>query len=366
MESGAKDGMTGILDDFHHLYQHALQQPPSYREVTELAGHGAKSCDSRAGRAAWLLMNIRQARIYGVHSLVHHKVSGKYAAPILNQVGTALGIKSALSDQWLQENGATNSLLDVLAVKDGTIWLVQAMLSKDVLNSVVGGRKQRSLFQEQVFCNPVLKGKSVPALYAAFDIMRLAFPSIQIRTMALVLHPTLPDFELFDVPITSDRPDKFILSPEHAVARSSEFADRLAEDHDALLTLPDQLDNNLFKGLPPCRGGRTLGLLAAMARLQLNDDHILIWKERQFIDILKMEFEYEVPRDKVRHDLIDRLVLQGFLRKWESGYHLMMKGIARYLYSLAKYTSLGTDDPMNVIEQCRRHRDKVISGTGCP
>src|SRR3990172_8871524 len=80
--AGGRDAMTGILADFEHLYERALKQPPNYREVTQLAGHGLKSCDSRAGRAAWLLMNIQQLAICGVHSLVWHKVDGKFAAPI--------------------------------------------------------------------------------------------------------------------------------------------------------------------------------------------------------------------------------------------------------------------------------------------
>ena len=196
-------------------------------------------------------------------------------------------------------------------------------------------------------------------------MLRAAFSSIEIKTIALVLHPTLPDFELFNVPIRGEQTDEIILVPESAISRSTDFADKLIEDHESLWTLPTRLNDDLFRGIPPCRGGRTLGLLAAIAKRQLADDELLVWRERQFIKILKDDFKYDVPRDKVRHDLIDRLVLQGFMRKWETGYHLMMKGVARYLYCLAKYTTKGTSNPMDILEACRKHRQKVLDATGC-
>lgn len=363
--SGGKEAMPAILEDFDHLYRRALQQPPNYREMTQLAGHGLKSCDSRAGRAAWLLMNIRRLKIYGVHSLVCHKVDGTFAAPILGQVASALGSASCLTDNELQKIGAINSPLDVLGVRDGTVWLVQATIQKSVVNSAIAPGRQRRLFEQSVFKRPILNGRPLATLYFAHDLLRAAFPAAEVKTMALVLHPALPDFELFDLAILPERPLAIPLTAESSVARSTDFAEKLLEDHEALLALPRLLNNDLFDGLPPCRGGRTLGLLAAMARQQLVRPTLLMWRERQFIKTLKDDLNYDVPRDKVRHDLIDRLVLQGFLRKWEAGYHLTMKGIARYLYCLAKYTTQGTSDPIRVLDACGEHRQKVLDATGC-
>ena len=106
-------------------------------------------------------------------------------------------------------------------------------------------------------------------------------------------------------------------------------------------------------------------MLAAMAKRQMESSSLLVWKERGFIEVLKHEFNYEVPRDKVRHDLVDRLVGQGFMRKWASGYYLTMKGIARYLYCLAKYTTKGTADATDVLDACTAQRGKIVCKGMC-
>ena len=126
-----------------------------------------------------------------------------------------------------------------------------------------------------------------------------------------------------------------------------------------------KFDDDLFRGLPPCRGGRTLAILASTAKRQLQCETALAWREREVSAIMRDDFGYVVPRDKVRHDLVDRLVGQGFMRKRGSEYYLTVKGMARYQYSLAKYTTRGTDDPMVILQTCTNHRDKIIERYGC-
>ena len=72
-----------------------------------------------------------------------------------------------------------------------------------------------------------------------------------------------------------------------------------------------------------------------------------------------------MPRDKVRHDLDDRLVGNGFMRKCESDYSLTMKGITRYLYCLAKYTTKAIEDPMDVLSECTKQRDRILAHYHC-
>jgi len=55
--------------------------------------------------------------------------------------------------------------------------------------------------------------------------------------------------------------------------------ERIREDHESLWTLPDRMDDELFRGLPACRGGRTLGILASMALRQMQTEKLLLWKE---------------------------------------------------------------------------------------
>jgi hypothetical protein len=75
---------------------------------------------------------------------------------------------------------------------------------------------------------------------------------------------------------------------------------------------------------------------------------------------MKQDFGYEIPRDKVRHDLVDRLVGQGFMRKWGNVYFLTVKGIARYLYCLARYTTRAVEDPAAALDACIAHRNRML------
>jgi len=158
------------------------------------------------------------------------------------------------------------------------------------------------------------------------------------------------DFELYHVDLRQRANGAVALEGSRIKTNSVDHEKRLQEDHDSLWTLAHRFDNDLFRGLPPCRGGRTLTILASVAKRQLESKELLAWKESDISDMLSEDFDYIVPRDKVRHDLVDRLVGQQFMRKRASEYYLTVKGLARYEYCLAKYTTKGTDDPMEVLE----------------
>ena len=96
----------------------------------------------------------------------------------------------------------------------------------------------------------------------------------------------------------------------------------------------------------------------------MNSGSLQMWREKDLKQMLKHDYEYDLTRDKVRHDLVDRLLGQGFMKKWENAYYLMPKGIARYLYCLAKYTTAGGDDPMDVLDQCTKQRNRIVGRFG--
>jgi hypothetical protein len=89
-----------------------------------------------------------------------------------------------------------------------------------------------------------------------------------------------------------------------------------------------------------------------------------MWREKRLKQMLKQDYEYDVTRDKVRHDLVDRLLGQGFMNKSGNTYYLKPKGIARYLYCLAKYTTAGGDDPMVVLDECTKQRNRIVGKFG--
>ena len=356
--------MGAPFDEFQRLFKRALRQPPSYLEVTELTGQSMNSGDRRAGRAAWLLANIENLEVYGVHSKVWHKNGSEYSAPVLDQLARAIDHESQLTHADLQKLGKESSHLDVVGVHDRAIWVVQTVWETKRVDSSLARHQPGSgkLFRGRVFDNPKLPAPSVAALYTAYDVIRKAFPTVDVHALALVLHRSSPDFELFQIDVKrTRRPEKIRLEEDRIRKNSLDFVEKLEKDHESLWVLPHQLDDELFRGIPPCRGGRTLCMLAAMAKRQMEAPSLLIWKERDFIEMLKDDFNYEVPRDKVRHDLVDRLVGQGFMRKWASGYYLTMKGIARYLYCLAKYTTKGTADATDVLDACTAHRERIVS-----
>ncbi|MBY0526597.1 MAG: hypothetical protein K2R98_24590 [Gemmataceae bacterium] len=310
--------------------------------------------------------NIEKLKVYGVHSLLWHQVKKVYAAPLINQLSRVFKIDSQLSDGDLQRLGSDASLIDVVGVREDEIWIVQTLWEKRLIDSATTNRQFgiRSLFKMRVFNDPSLAGESLATLTRAEFIMRKAFPDVPVRTLCLVMHPEKPDFELHHVAIPKIPATEIVLGEETVRKTSLMFEEQIQQDHESLWTMPERLDDRLFRGLPPCRGGRTLGILGSMASRQLESQELLIWKERHFMDGLREDFNLDVPRDKVRHDLVDRLTGQGFIRKWESFYHLTTRGIARYLYCLAKYTKQANRGPMDVLDECIKQRDRILEKCG--
>ncbi|WP_428308873.1 hypothetical protein [Lacipirellula sp.] len=361
----ARGDMGDPVKEMEHLYRRALQEPPSYEEITSITGHNMETHDRECGRAAWLLANIEDLQVHGVHTLVWHKINREFTAPILNQIARATGKPSQLTHEQIQKLGAPLAMIDVVGVKDDTIWLTQVVTSKNVHDSALNrvGRKSGSLFRSVVYRDIAIEDKELAGLIAADKQMRAAFPTTEVVTMVLVVHPQLPDFELYHVELPQKPHGKLLLTEERIRKNSIDYADQLRENQDALFTLPGQIDNALFKGVPPCRGGRTLIMLALAASRQLESEALELWECKDFMQALVDEFGYEVERDKVRHDLDDRLVQQGFFRKRGTQYYVSMRGIARYQYCLAKFTSVGSSD--FDLDQLVKQRDRIIAKFGC-
>lgn len=127
--------MADPIDEYQHLYKRALQHPLGYREITELTGNGLDASDRRAGKAAWLLLNIAGLEVVSVHSVVWHKVDDRFSAPLLDQLSRALGVESSIGQKRLQALGGKPSVLDVAGVKDGAIYLVQTIWCKELTDS---------------------------------------------------------------------------------------------------------------------------------------------------------------------------------------------------------------------------------------
>jgi hypothetical protein len=362
-------GLEKLLEDFQHLYRRALDQPPCYSEINEITGQSLTSGDRMAGQTAWMLQKIESLRVYGVHSMLWHEVDKVYTAPLIDQIGIALGIPSRLTQEDLKHMAADRkALVDVVGVKGGeTIWIVQSIGCKRIVDSAVarGTFGSTRLFKSRVFNDPVLDGQSLKSLTLASYFMRKAFPDVPVLTLCMVLHTSKPDFELYQVDVAGSDPTAVKLEEQMIRKNSIDYTDELRDNWEALLTLPQRLDNDLFQGLPPCRGGRTLGILASTAKRQLDSERLLVWKEQEVMNILKEDFGYMIPRDKVRHDLGDRLVGNGFMRKCGSEHSLTMKGVARYLYCLAKYTTKAKAEPEEVIEACKKQRSRILEHYNC-
>lgn len=370
-----KLGMQTPIDEFERLYSRALSEPASYKEITELTGQSMNTGDQRASRAAWILRKIKNLDIVAVHSQWWHKKADKFSIPIMAQINRSLGIDCELTDCDLQNLGKKReflnkelSLIDVVAVEDDNIWLVQTAHRANFSDSAVKFfQSEFPLFRTRgnVFENIILGGPSLMTLYDAEDIVKVAFPTVKIFSMVMVLHPETPDFELYKIKNCKHRAEEIVLLPDMIMANSIDFKDEIEENREYLTILSERFDNDLFKGLPPCRGGRTLNILASVCKRQLKANRLLVWKEKEVSEILKLDYDYVVPRDKIRHDLVDRLVGQGFMKKWGSEYSLTVKGLARYQYCLAKYTTVGTDDPQEVLGVCVEQRDRIMSKYGC-
>lgn len=361
----ARGDLNAPLDDMQHLYTRALQEPPGYAEITSITGQSLQTLDRQRGRGAWLLMNVEGLDIYGVHCRVWHRIGKKFYAPLLDQVGRVLKRKSVLSDAEMQEAATELCLIDIVGVKDDAIWLTQVVsddnVTESALNHFSGVASQGS--QSVVYGNASIDGKALASLASAYKQMRLAFPDTDVLLSVLVLHSRGPDFELYSLQLPEELSGDMSLPLDWIKKNSIQYADVINERQEALFELPRLVDNKLFRGIPPCRGGRTLGTLASAASRQLASDELLTWERKDVIQMLRDDFAYEIEKDKVRHDLDDRLVAQGFFRKFGSRYYVSTKGIARYQYCLAKFTTLGAGE--FDLQLCVAQKDRISDSVGC-
>jgi hypothetical protein len=274
--------MNVPIAELERLYTRARKQPPCYKDVNEMTGQSLNASDRRSGRGAWLLQNIESLNVYGVHSLLWHEVKKIYKAPLIDQVARALNASSHLSAEEMQRLGGDASVIDILGIKDREIWLVQTIWESRLVDSAAIDRKfgENKLFKTRVFNDPVFRGEALMTLFRAEHVMRRAFPDTGVSTLCLVLHPEMPDFALYEVPMPKNRPEAITLTDDKLRTHSLNFEDRIQADHESLWTLPDRLNDVLFRGLPPCRGGRTLSILASLAAQQLKTKGLLLWKER--------------------------------------------------------------------------------------
>jgi hypothetical protein len=284
--------MAVPVDEFQRLYAQALRQPANYTEITELTGEALSPGDRRAGRAAWLLMNVESLKVYGVHSLVWHKKKKRYSAPIVDQLSRVLKTQPRLSDKDRKHLGIETIPLDVVGIKEGEIWVVQGLHEKVRVDSAVTGARQPRLFRGSVFEDVVLDGENLIILQSACDLMQHAFPDIPCHPYALVIHPQQPDFELYHVDLRQKSNGAVTLEGSRIKTNSVDHEERLRQDHDSLWALAHRFDDDLFRGLPPCRGGRTLAILASAAKRQLESEKLLAWKERDISGMLRDDFDW--------------------------------------------------------------------------
>ncbi|UUO04578.1 hypothetical protein M4951_14380 [Blastopirellula sp. J2-11] len=352
VQFGENNGdMSQVVIEYKRLFNQAMGVPPNYNEVTELTGEGKSANDQNAGRGAWLLRNIASVDVQAVHSEV--------SIPLLSFLASKLQCEMVAEDELqarlhsLNKSGKRLPKLGILGIQDRSVVVVQAISSSNLAPS-------RDLFRLRIFDDPVLKGTSLRALHIGYWSVKSAFPKLDVKPWVLVTHKDRPEnFELYQPRINKGMADSVVLTKDLVVDASYRYQHQIDENRDALWQLSKKLDNPLFEGLPPCRGGRTLGTLAAIAQRQLESSDLIEWKECEVGELYRRTFDYHVSRDKIRHDIDDRLISQWFMKPRESIRYLTLFGLSRYLYCLAKYTTCGISDPDEVLEQCIQHCAKI-------
>lgn len=350
-ENGADIGV--IYKDYKRLFNQAMETPPNYHEVTELTGEGNQANDRNPGRGAWLFKNLFNHDIQAVHSEI--------GISLLRFIARKVGCEIAVPLDDLQETIRSlnktkkrSPKLGILGIKGDEVFVTQATPCGSL------SKKADGLFPTRLFDDPTLKDTALRALHIGLWTVRTAFPALKVTPWVLVTHKEQPrHFEIHSPRVNRKIPESIRLTEETLVDTSINYQDMIDADEDKLWQLPRQLQNPLFKGLPPCRGGRTLGTLAAIARRQLEEQELIEWRECEVGELYRSTFNFEVTRDKIRHDIDDRLIAQWFMKPRGSLRYLTVFGMSRYMYCLAKYTNQGLDDPDKVLNLCMEHAGKI-------
>src|SRR6185503_10582034 len=129
----------------------------------------------------------------------------------------------------------------------------------------------------------------------------------------------------------------------------------------ATSSLDRRFEDARFRNVPSCRGGLMLQILSSMSDRQSGVNDLLLFGGEDISAAIKEDFDYEFLRTADRDDLIERLILQGFLGKCDDRYYMTVKGLARKEYYLAKYTVPESLDPTKVLDSCQVQQGRIAS-----
>jgi hypothetical protein len=144
-------------------------------------------------------------------------------------------------------------------------------------------------------------------------------------------------------------------------------ASELDHNPSSFLELASKLDGKHFKELPPCRGSRALQLLSLLAAEQWKSDELELWQESEILARYRETYGNEITRECGRHDLEDRLLVQGLAARYAGKYFIAVKGFALYIGCLAKYSTILDETTESIsdslVEWCDEHHARIAGGS---
>lgn len=376
----AENECSGVPIDTHvaelrHIFDGIISEPMSHDDVVELTGPVSQPSRKPSDRGAWIVACRIGPSVVGVTCKLVHQGNqrGKFS-PLVDQLGFSLGADSHLREEaelrkLISENTSDrddkfgNSTVDVVAIDGREIWLMGVEGCTDLRESVMKPLGPKPLFgPPHVFATQKVPAKQVRALREADVLVRRAFPEHRVRAFFLLVHPQGPDFELFELKRDQLASGPVSLLEVHREKSSFDFQTQIEQD-ESFTSFSKLFADDRFQAVPPCRNGRTLQLLAALARDQLRSEQINVYTDERIRDIIRDHYGRIIERDKLRHDVEYHLERCGALEAVPGGTIITVRGIARHFFCLRKYVSSPRYTVEDVIECCVAHQARLMQST---
>lgn len=328
---------------------------------------------------AWISQHVCNARAWCVgQKIVEAPKSKKAHSPLVKQM-ERLGVKAqpisyaTMLKQW-RDTVEPQDRLDSLLFdpRTDTVYLVKGQSSSTFMRisphfTVAKAADRETLFGDSkaVFCGVRAQRDALAALCFAMEIMRTAFPSLNVRGFFANIEECGGSgrFQFHEVAgrIESLEGPRLIGLDEFPVVASHEdYAIELKEDPEALYRLPRWSESDYLKKAPVDLPIRSLMILQIMRRLQEDASlRLCLRSPNDIAELVSEHYLIHYPKNMARHDL-DRLQRVGLLEWAPNGsvtLGLTASGVARCEILAHRFNPMVPRSSARVLDAVRRQEE---------
>ncbi len=363
------------------IYSLLNHRSPSFADLSAFHSPNPSEEDETERATAWLSQNVFDARAWcvGQKTLYERgKGSGaRFASPILQQaVRLGLAVEDSvdleeLRDWWPEDvvrQDAVNAVLFNLAKREILVVDGQSSSTARRLSRSFGPLKKadrNTLFgrAETVFGATYARSDAVAAVLFASELIRRAVEGYRVRSVFITFedHGGSGRFQANDVGTVdplSLRHQRVRLDELPVLSSHEQFADRIEENPDAMLGIPNWSEIDYLKKVPIDIPIRSVMLLKTLGERQRHaGSRLFQCPASELAGWVSDTYGFEFPRDMWRHDVL-RLQRSGLVSDAPNGSKTVAitpAGLARLLILEHRFNPMLPRPTGQILETLTEH-----------